>query len=1454
MFSCAELWQTPSDIRRLSVLLRRRVFWPFTLGLERSDIAPGFSAIAKKCNLPNTRVIVAGRYDWQRYWVPREGSFAFDLEGFLAPAASQGGWSFWKTDVVGFHEISGNPCLILLGEPGIGKTVALEDARELVRKERPSAGILHRNLGTYGDEKRLVDDIFGSDEFFAWASRGGELHLFLDSFDECLLRLDTVAAILVDRLKTLGSVDGLFFRIASRTAEWRAGLEEVMRMKWGDEAVKAYELAPLTKQQVQVAAETQVSAPDKFIHEVIEREVVSFAIKPVTLDLLLRIWKAGSGSLPPTQREIYELGCIELCSESNPDRDTPRLRRELCAEQRLAVASQIAAATVFCQRSAIWNGTKPSHKLETDLSRSELCYGSVLVSGQEMIITEKALRETLDTGLFTARGPNRLGWAHQTYAEYLAARYLQRQQPDTKQVLDLLFHPSDPSNKLVPQLRETAGWIAVSNNDVFERLLESEPDVLLLSDIATAHAEVKAKLVQALLSAADSPEFRPDWWALRKRYRKLKSPGLSASLGQVLMGKKQPRDARVEAIHVAEACELSDLHLAFVELALDADEDQEVRETAADAVSRLGDSSISRRLKPLALGSCGEDRNDELRAAGLLSCWPGIITADELFSALKEPSSHITGRYSQFLDRSLVDGLTREDLPRALRWAAAQPEDHDPRKKFPWLVRWILERSVAHLDDDQILEEFAEAMLARLRKHDFAGAPELSEIARKFEMHPEWRLRVVEAMLPLFQDAHHDSLLITRWGFPFIRTADLDWLLSRLRGETSPEVQRKLCYLVYWVFYPEDAKRIDSVIAAARHSTVLEDVLAIWLKPMALGSEAATKAKRDFDENQRWTKAAKQSGERPPLTPAPADHMVELLGRCESGDMDAWWQICTVAGLEDNGKPADQSHHIDIRDLPGWKKAADETKTRLIVAAHCYVTSRAPEADVWFHWTGRIYWPAVAGVRALLLLAQEAPQLFDGLGKEVWIHWLPAILRLHPFNETNKYLLLVTRAFEKAPHDAVRWASKVVDEENREGDYLWVLQKLPRERNSRLESMLLSKFKTVRLKQKCASQLMGRLAEQQVDGAINVARRWLPRKSPVPKRQLEKGLFAAQLLLKHGGGKDWKRTRALLDSDPAFGRALFEGLSYGYDHNVGSILTTLSDADVGALWEWLLQEYPPAEDPPERRGGRGGVVTTRWAVANLRDGMLPYLAELATQVACKELVRLTKRYPQLVWIRGILAQARERLRRNSWVAPAPAELFRLFENKQNRLVQSAGQLLDVVLDGLSSLQQKLHGETPAAPFLWDGNKPKDEAKFSDWVKIELQELLIKRGIILNREVQIHIGERTDIHIDAVARSTGRRDFDQVKVIIEAKGCWNPDIKTAMESQLVKRYLTGNDCTHGIYLIGWFVCNAWSGAKGLKFRKLKDLDDYIVAQARDLSVDGLQIRAVILDASLPKVRG
>jgi hypothetical protein len=209
----------------------------------------------------------------------------------------------------------------------------------------------------------------------------------------------------------------------------------------------------------------------------------------------------------------------------------------------------------------------------------------------------------------------------------------------------------------------------------------------------------------------------------------------------------------------------------------------------------------------------------------------------------------------------------------------------------------------------------------------------------------------------------------------------------------------------------------------------------------------------------------------------------------------------------------------------------------------------------------------------------------------------------------------------------------------------------------------------------------------------------------------------------------------------------------------------------------------------------------------------------------------------------------------------------LVRNPNNRLIQSGEQLLDVLVESLRRCENKLQGETPAAVFLWDqirrnGKKtyrPKEEVALSDWLRLHLEEDLRQNRVVVNREVEIRrgegtgVGEITDIHVDTFTRSERDGRVDRISAIIEVKGCWNPEVNTAMETQLVNRYLRENRWQYGIYVVGWYHCTQWDDAdprnRSLIGRTPAEAQQLFDSQARRHSKDGMQVRAVVLNAAL-----
>src|SRR6266567_1672824 len=509
--------------------------------------------------------------------------------GYLADPDIGGPYS--NPHLVSFETIAEDPCLVLLGEPGIGKSNACA-TQVLETQQRSGAEVrcLHFDLRAYSSEQRLQRSLFDHSEIVSWQGDTSALHLFLDSLDESLLRVDTVTDMLVEELERWPH-HRLFLRIACRTADWRPTFEERLRRIWGHDAVGVFELAPLRRIDVSVAAQVEGRDPEAFLQEVDRVAAAPFAIKPVTLTLLLNTYHR-QGTLPSTQHEVYERGCRLLCEETNPRRQEAGLTGNFTPDQRLHAAERLAAMTIFANRYAVWTGTDWGNVPEADITL-HTCAGD---EAWEDHFIEPALKEALATGLFTGRGPQELRWAHHTYAEFLAARFIMRTM-SMEQMLSLIRHPDDLQGKLVPQLYETAAWMACMEPKVFRAIMRVEPDVLLRSDVATADERDRADLVSALLQYYEVEGALDDYRDNAARYRKLAHPGLATHLAPYLLDKTKKHVTRRIAIDIAQACHVRDLVDALVRVALDGTDEHIIRTSAADAVGKLGDDAARPQLK-----------------------------------------------------------------------------------------------------------------------------------------------------------------------------------------------------------------------------------------------------------------------------------------------------------------------------------------------------------------------------------------------------------------------------------------------------------------------------------------------------------------------------------------------------------------------------------------------------------------------------------------------------------------------------------------------------------------------------------------------------------------------------------------------------------------------------------------------------------------------------------------
>ena len=337
--------------------------------------------------------------------------------------------------------------------------------------------------------------------------------------------------------------------------------------------------------------------------------------------------------------------------------------------------------------------------------------------------------------------------------------------------------------------------------------------------------------------------------------------------------------------------------------------------------------------------------------------------------------------------------------------------------------------------------------------------------------------------------------------------------------------------------------------------------------------------------------------------------------------------------------------------------------------------------------------------------------------------------------------------------------------------------------------------------------------------------------------------------------RGWPELRQTMEREPQLARMT---LLWLVDREPQAWVSELSPTELAGLYCFMCEHFPrderclENEEPPD------------WDVIRFRDRVPQWIAEIGTEEAIQVLDDLGQRLPAQAEVLAYYRRKAQRtLQARRYQPPQPADLLRLEQDARTGLVRSDAELMELIIESLQRLEDMLQGRnggTPVARTLWNesdenGWRPKDENFLSDCVRQYLQLDLVERGIVANREVELRPprsgdGQRTDIVVQAV-RTHGSEE-PVVTVVVEVKGCWNPELGKAMKTQLRDRYLNDNGYRCGIYLVGWFICDRWKPDKIAK-RKFRAADtitawrERLAQEAQDLSVDGFRLRAFVLDA-------
>ena len=698
---------------------------------------------------------------------------------------------------------------------------------------------------------------------------------------------------------------------------------------------------------------------------------------------------------------------------------------------------------------------------------------------------------------------------------------------------------------------------------------------------------------------------------------------------------------------------------------------------------------------------------------------------------------------------------------------------------------------------------------------------------------------------------------------PLLFPSDIPWLIDWVQRIGDQALQRFVAQALFARFQSADMEYLEIIFSACETCDALRDAFAPLLNPVDLHSELAKRLRQEHHQHTAWQES--EAEHRPqPLSPPPRKRVLLSLDRFEAGELSAWWHANLELTHAPQGTHYGDEFEADLRSLPGWTEADAVTRERLVAAARSYLLRATPNP---VDWIGKnlLHRPDYAGYHAFFLLDAEDPSFVHALAPDVWRRWAAVILAFpapHEVRAEARHQELVRRAHAAAPDIVTDTLLTLIDAENREGRYLTVHRTVERCQDPLLNAAMLRKARDPALKLSGFGSLLEDLIARTDQQAIEYAVSLVTNPPPQELKSRARAYVAAQVLLTHGNGAGWSVIWQVLQGDLVFGKTLMHLVVRLHDEeHAAALARNLSESQIADFFEWLMNAFPRSKDPQHEEMHRVG---TRESVGFFRDAVFNQLRSRGTRAALCAIRRLAGALPKVGWLRWAVVDARRTVLLRTWNPPRPADFLKLVRHRDARLIESGGQLLDVVLESLRRLARKLQAEIPAAPDLWDKGgdrlyRPKDEKALSNYVARHLRDDIRDRGLAVHREVEIRPGEgdaegeRTDIIIEASIPGRRLEERDTVSVTVEVKGSWNNELKTALANQLRDRYLADTYCRHGLYLVGWYYCDQWDKDewryKNSPKWQAAEAELFFQQQAASESIDDRIIKAFVLNAAL-----
>lgn len=1400
--------------------------------------------------------MTSSKYEWDRAWSPSQ-TISVDFLGFPSNYTD----FRERTKLPTLEQLTSWPCLILLGDPGMGKSTALEqvnhaDSSDIVRKYQ---------LKKFSQGSELIRAVEEDAEFNSWLASEQKMYLYLDGFDEALLRIPTIEHTITDWLDAnkrkfrlnpvevkiegkatsfVGPGPTLCLRITCRSATKYTSLKRSLENLFGKENVSVFEILPLSQEHVRIAAQTEGVDANDFVNSITSTETVSFAAEPITLKFLIGLYKKGGLSTTEASKADFFLqGCRELSNEINSDYAS---HVKLTGMQRLRIASRVAVYLLLTNKSGVWHGSESPDSINNDLTLDDIVGDTFTVDHISETITLAKLLETLNTGLFTHIGENRIGFKHKAFSEFLAGWHLNEIKASTSTIQQFLTSPYDEL-KAVQHTHEVVSWLSLMNTDVFDLFVGHEPWLVLRSRRRFNNKQ-KERITASLLTLANKFDIVDDYdW--RRFFSELSHPGISKQLKPFITNRHKSPVARRIAIIIAGKCKVNSLTQQLMNVLTSTTEHKYLRKEAIIALGSIENPQTLTTIRSFGLEQHIDDVDDELKGAALRILYPEKLSTCEVLTALNRvKKDNLYGAYRGFIDQLSIS-IPDNDLEKSLEFVLNDQDkflDRDRNRDFEKFINKLISRCWSVQLTAVGIQKIALLFLALRSK--FIGFP--------VENESPFRRPILLAMLPHLSrpsDVFHILGTAGTGSSALILEEDWPWLIEQAHT-TNSDTRLKIGKILWMMLKYDSARSINEFLELVFAFDELKTDHAHAISPIEIDSEEAANRRKMIGLSSKANRETNESKKKS-LDFSPVEKAIEFLNKFSYQHLDSWWRLIYMMGIDPEKGNFQTSHdfEFDIMKLPLWTHL-ELQQDSIICTAKEYLNAFNPKTS-WIY-TNRYDRQELAGYKAMLLIYRKNVKFFDKLPASFWTAWSATVIYC-TFNSLNElpddraYILKLCRDSTQKPAQFYTHLEKYLLHQLKKTKSLFDLFKIKVLAGEGLFDLLLKILKNPI----CDEQNQGYIFDFLFEHKSEKARKYCYSlflkltRDRVALDQLDFATLAASRLLINPTGLKWESFWKILAGSKTAIRIFMKAspsLGFGSSRQIGH----LTVRQKGDILLWIATNLSAPEDSSR------GFLYSQSGVDNLIDykgQLVRSLIEEGTLDAVIVLQRASRTLPDDDNFRWWLVSARESMRAKTWSPPTSSELRAGLINNQNKLVRSDEELLLAVEESLSRFQRKLQGKNPTAFFLWNQSKSmfghKDENTLSDFIKMHLDYDLIERKLIVNREVEIKRstgksdGARTDIYIEV----TNPNNDERYSLVIEVKGSWHSEIDTAMEHQLKNKYLSKHKSRIGLYLIGWFFCPLFTQRH--KHKSLSKLTTALKVQSKLLTEPDKKLSTLILNCTI-----